>query len=155
MRLRVVWLLLVVGLLGAACQAVVEPTPAPCDFSGQTAVIVTLEDEAGVALPLVAVSYRQEDGPWQALPERVNGRAVISGGPGTYQLRAEKTGYGANELVVTVPAPAGCQLAAAQATLVLAPAVCPTTPLPVTLTLLTRPGKMKICSCRASPQREV
>lgn len=141
MRLRVMWLLLVVGLLGAACQAVVEPTPAPCDFSGQTAVILTLEDEAGVALPLVAVSYRQEDGPWQALPERVNGRAVISGGPGTYQLRAEKTGYGANELVVTVPAPAGCQLAAAQATLVLAPAVCPTTPLPVTLTLLTPAGE--------------
>ena len=95
---------LLVFLLGgwlAACAAAPTPTPAPCDDAGQTAVTLTLLDKNDAALDRVQVSYRVNDGAWQDLPERVNGRARIPGGGGGYEIRAEKPGYQTGETAVT------------------------------------------------------
>ena len=147
---------LLVFLLGAwlaACAAAPTPTPAPCNDAGQTAVTLTLLDKNNAALDRVRVSYRVNDGAWQDLPERVNGRARIPGGGGGYEIRAEKPGYQTGETAVIVPAaiPPTCAAATQSVTLQLALAVCPITPEPLTIQVQSAVGEEEVVVTAVTP----
>lgn len=137
-RLILAWLALC-GMLVfcVACEEAATLSPTACDFSAQTAVFVDLTDASGASLDRVEVRYRLDDAPWQSLPEKVNGRALIPGPAGMYQIHAEKPAYASNEITVIVPTPAGCQMETQTVSLSLDTAVCPIDPPPVTLSLQT------------------
>lgn len=144
--------LLLAGWL-AACAAAPTPTPVPCDDAGQTAVTLTLLDENNAALDRVQVSYRVNGGGWQDLPERVNGRALIPGGGGGYEIRAEKPGYQTGETAVIVPAtfPEACEATTQAVTLQLALAICPTTPDPLTIQVQSPVGEEGVAITAVTP----
>lgn len=124
---------------GCAATSPSQTPPAVCDVDeGQTAVSLTLLDDKEAPLERVTVRYRLNDGPWTPLPEAVNGRALIPGGGGAYQIRAEKTAYEAAETAVIVPAPLppDCRVPTQPVTLRLAAAVCPVEPEPLVIRLL-------------------
>lgn len=124
------WLwLMMVGLVGlaAACGEQASSIVTECDFGGQTAVTLQITDENGEPQRLVRVEYQLDDGPWQALPESVNGQAVLRDGPGTYHIRLEKPGYVFAERTVVVADTGSCQLTAETVEVALARAVCPNT----------------------------
>lgn len=124
------WLWLMMGgLVGlaAACGGQASSIVTECDFGGQTAVTLQITDENGEPQRLVRVEYQLDDGPWQALPESVNGQAVLRDGPGTYHIRLEKSGYVFAERTVVVPESDNCQLTAETVDVALARAVCPNT----------------------------
>jgi hypothetical protein len=135
------WLLgLLAGGLLVGCAGASSPAAsAVCEVvEEQTAVSLTLRDANDAPLERVQVRYRLNDGPWTALPEAVNGRALIPGGGGAYQIRAEKAAYVAGETAVIVPAPLqpDCRVPTQAVTLRLAAAVCPTEPEPLVIQLL-------------------
>lgn len=162
---QMIWSWLMAGILlaglVAACGGAEATDMAVCDFTSQTAVTLNLRDENGDPQRLVRVSYRVDDGPWQETPERVNETAVLRGGPGTYQIRAEKPGYTPNEMTVVVPEPAtdSCALAAETAVLPMSLAVCPDINLAnleieiaaegdaVTVTAVAQPGGTQSLTC--------
>lgn len=104
----------------------------------KTAVYLTLLDDKDAPLERVLVRYRHNDGPWISLPEPVNGRALIPGRSGVYQIRAEKAAYEAAETTVIVPTPLQptCETPTQPVTLQLVAAVCPIEPESLTLQLL-------------------
>jgi hypothetical protein len=126
----------VVGCAGVPQSAT---PPAACDMGEEkTAVTLTLLDDEEAPLEQVLVRYSHNDGPWISLPDPVNGRALIPGQSGVYQIRAVKAAYEAAETTVTVPAPSqpNCQAPTQQVTLQLAAAVCPIEPESLALELL-------------------
>ncbi|MBK8985007.1 MAG: hypothetical protein IPM39_02840 [Chloroflexi bacterium] len=141
-----------VWLIGCAA-AEATPTPLPCDDAGQTAVTLTLLDDKNRPLDRVQVSYRVNGGPWQELPERVNGRAQIPGGGGGYDIRAAKPGYETGQAAVIVPAaiPTTCQVTSQRVSLQLATAVCPTTPDPLTVQVIEPTGVQKLVLTAVMP----
>jgi hypothetical protein len=130
--------LIVVASLLVACASRSDPAEIACDHSQETAVILTLLDEQGAPLGDVSLIYRYNEGDWQEWPERVNGRAVIYGAAGAYHIRAEKQGYEAAEMAVTVaPLAEGmCGVVAQASTLRLARAACPVEPQPLTVDII-------------------
>ncbi len=155
------WVLLILGAVGAACGGRGDVVAMPCDFAGQTAVSLNILNENNQPQRLVNVRYRLDDGPWQTFPESVNERALFQEGPGTYQIRLEKPGYMPAETAVVVPEPGdeSCQLAEQTVALPMALAVCPPDQLTslaveivsdsseVEVTAVSRPGGAQTVSC--------
>lgn len=129
MRAWWTWLVVTGILVGlaAACGGGASVDDVACDFGEQTAVTLQITDENGEPQRLVRVEYQLDDGPWQALPESVNGQAVLRDGPGTYHIRLEKSGYVFAERTVVVTENGRCQLTAETVDVALARAVCPNT----------------------------
>ncbi|MCL4265064.1 MAG: hypothetical protein KJ069_17740 [Anaerolineae bacterium] len=132
----ILWVVLVM----AACQTTETPPAAtPCGVDTAqsgfgAAVALTLLDEANTRLEGVQVSYRVNGGEWQEYPERVNGRATLTGITGTYQIRAQKPGYQTTETIVPLAA-FSCAGEPAQTTMILPAAQCPVTPHPLLIQL--------------------
>jgi hypothetical protein len=133
-------------LVTAACRTPESAISTPCPTD--TAVLLTLTDENKVVLDGVQVSYRVNGGEWQEYPERVNGRVTLSGGVGTYEIRAEKTGYEPAETVVPLAALAenSCETEAVTAVLTLPFAQCPTTPRPLLIRLPANSSPVPLAS---------
>ncbi|MBK8905374.1 MAG: hypothetical protein IPM53_29600 [Anaerolineaceae bacterium] len=123
-----IWLVMV-GLvaLAAACGGQPSSNVTECDFGGQTAVTLNILDEKGLPQRLVRVQYRLGDGSWEALPESVNEQAVFQEGPGTYQIRLEKSGYGSEEVsvVVTEAEDGSCRVTTQTVAVAMSPLECP------------------------------
>lgn len=129
------WLLgvIVLGGFAVACSGQVEDEAVICDFTGQTAVTVNILNESGQPQRLVELRYQFNEGPWQGFPEHINEQAIIHGGPGNYLIRAEKPGYTAQEIPLTVAegTEGSCQVAPQTITLPMSLAICPATQSPV------------------------
>jgi hypothetical protein len=132
-------------VVGCAAGPQTSTPPDACEMvEEKTAVYLTLLDDQDAPLEQVLVRYSHNDGPWIALPEPVNGRALIPGQSGVYQIRAVKVAYETAETTVTVPEPSqpSCPAPAQEVTLRLVAAVCPIEPESLALRLL-QPEKVE------------
>lgn len=131
---RVALVVLLVLLVMTACQRQEAAPPTATACRTNTAVTLTVLDENNTRLERVQVSYRVNDGDWMVYPERVNGRVTLDGGPGSYQIQAQKPGYQTGETTIPITA-FTCGEEAVLTTLVLPYAVCPTDPHPLLIQL--------------------
>jgi hypothetical protein len=135
MRNRWLWLVVVIvlGGLSMACGGSEANEVVACDFNGQTAITVNILNENGQPQRLVDVRYQLDEGAWQHFPEHSNGQAIIRGGPGRYIIRADKPGYTAQEIALTITetSEGSCQVAEQTISLPMSLAVCPVAEPPV------------------------